>query len=276
MKFIWIISLFSLVSCVPSADKTTSSGAINAAAPYLWSDKAFPKTLRISDAFSNDEVTAITEMSTAWKVGVNNKVTFFDYGARLPEATNVTFTMGSLLDTNMGIYKTTRWPTSLSGTALAVTQIFGRRHNIGDSDEFVNIEHADILVNDDLYNFDTVTGSGFDLRTVVLHEMGHFLGLQHKEDGSVRSASVMYPSIDAVEEKQAPLTVDRSDIVAKYRINVGAGAAYYMSSDNVQEFKPRDAGAPESLQIELHADGNCLHRVNGVVVQRHPASLGKN
>jgi Matrixin len=281
MKVLWILCLLFLVSCVPSAssDKTTTTGNINADAPYLWSDKAFPKTVKVSDAFGVNETANFTAMSTAWKTALADKVTFFAYGAVTPEITNVSFSMSSLLDSTMGIYKTTRWPSSLSGTALAVTQIFGRRYNVGDSDEFVNIEHADILVNYDLYHFDTTdSGTGFDLRTVVLHEMGHFLGLQHKAQTSTRSASVMYPSIDADEAKRTPQAVDISDMVSKYRINLGTGAAYYMTADSMPtyEVKTGDVGAPESLQIELHAHGECVHRLNGVIVKRHSADLSKN
>lgn len=278
MKILWVLPLVStLVSCVPSSTKSTSSGAASASAPYLWSDKNFPKTLQISNAFGAPETQNFQDMSTAWKTALEDKVTFFSYGATTPELTNTSVSLDSLRDSVLGIYKTTVWPASLSGTALAVTQIFGMRYNVGESDEFVNIIHADILINYNYYTFDTAnTGAGFDLRTVVLHEMGHFLGLQHKDSSSNRNASVMYPSIDASEAKRAPYAIDISDMASKYGITLSSGGGHISTGTSpVYQVKEGDVGTEEKLQIELHAHGECIHRLNGEIISRHPADLRK-
>lgn len=267
MKFTSLLLTLLLVAC-NTATKTaeTSSGNINADAPYKWTT-AFPKTLRVSDQFSSDEDSALRLMSTAWSTAVSNKKTFFQYGSDTPEKSNGVTNMDSLYDSIMGVYKCTDWPSSLPGSALAVTQIFGRRYNVGDSDEFVAIEHADIIVNYDFYDFDTAnSGSGYDFRTVVLHEMGHFLGLSHKPSSSNRSLSVMYPSIDSNEDKRAPLAQDIADISNRY--NLGTGATSSAVNQRYQ-IKATDAGSPVRILIELHADGECVHKENGVIVKRH-------
>lgn len=262
--------LLFFASCVTKTETKTTSGNISSSAPYIWSDRTFPKTLQISNDFSNAEVTNIQDMSTAWKTALQNNVTFFNYGARIADISNNVSSMDDFYDSVMGVYKTTRWPDELPLSALAVTQIFGRRYNTGTSSEFVNIEHADILVNDDFFTFRTNnTDPGYDLQTVVLHEMGHFLGLLHNT-ASGRNNTIMYPSINSSEQKRAPLTVDISAIASKYSINLGGGGGHAMAGNLPNYQVPQgEAGHPVKILIELHADGSCVHKENGVVVGRH-------
>lgn len=271
MKALAFCTLSLLVSCVPSPkENKTSAGAINASSPYLWSDKAFPKTLQLSTSFTAAEVTAITDMSTAWKTSVSDQKTFFDYGTPIAEKANTTVSMDSFADATLGIYRASSWPATLPGSALAVTQIFGRRYNIGSTTEFVNIEHADILINYN-YSFDTAaSGTGYDLRTVVLHEMGHFLGLQHRDDTTDRTASVMYPSIRADESKQIPQAIDSSDLTTKY---IAALTAESTDHEPEYEIRSDDPGELVKIQIELFPDGKCVHKENGAEIQRHSVSV---
>jgi hypothetical protein len=257
-------------------DKATI-GALNSNSPYVWLDYNAPKALGVSRSFTTDEKAAVRDMGSAWTSAVNNRKTFFDNSADIDEITTNITNLTGLLDPVMGVYKTNPWPSSLPGSALAVTQIFGRRYNIGTSTEFTSIEHADILVNYQLYTYDTAAfGSGFDFQTVILHEMGHFIGLQHKDSTSSRNASVMYPSIDSSESKRAPKSVDISDIASKYSINLYLTAASAMSAGAApapHQIEEGDKGEPLRILLELHADGNCVHKENGIEVHRHPASL---
>ncbi len=277
-SYLVITGLLFIVSCVGTKiEEKGTTGAINSSAPYFWSS-GFPKTVRLSQDFNADETTAIQLMSTAWSTAVNNQKTFFAYGAVTSEKTTGLSGMDALLDSEMGIYKASNWPGTLPGSALAVTQIFGRRYNVGSSSEFVSIEHADVLVNDDFYDFDTAdTGPGFDLRTVILHELGHFLGLQHKSSSSNRNSSVMFPSIDPTEAKRAPKSVDTADIANKYSITMPltADSAALVSSGPQPSYTIKDGDAGQSIKIliELHADGNCVHKEDGVEVLRHPAGI---
>ena len=283
-----------LGACTPSAEVTSGSASdnknVNAEAPFVWGNKTFPKTVRISSDFSDQEVTAITAMSTAWKTSVNDQKTFFAYGARSNNVHNIEEPDGV-----MGIYKTTAWPADVDDSALAITQLFGRRYNVGDPDEYVSIEHADILVNYKpgpwAFDFDiddNGVDEGFDLRTVVLHEMGHFLGLQHiptysdrpeSEDNLTRdqykATSVMYPSISSVEEKRVPKTKDVNELINKYSISGASGGAAIAAANDRYKPKNEDPGKNVKIVIELRADGECVHKENGAILKRHSVKIQK-
>lgn len=276
MKFTYLTPLvLLLVSCNPlqKKEESTTVAAINRDAPYLWHNYTTPLTLQISDDFSNDEVTNIQAMSTAWKTSVEDKKTFFDYGPQVPEKCDTVPTLDGFLDSTLGVYKCeTEWDPSLPTSALAVTQIYGYRHNVGTASEYVEIQHADILVNYRYHDFDTAdSGFGYDLRTVVLHEMGHFMGLQHKSSSSVRSASVMFPSISSDEAKRGPKAIDIADISSKYNITLDSGGvvAAMITDRPVYRPLPNTSGEPVKVLIELHADGECVHKVDGAVSRRH-------
>ena len=224
-------------------------------------------------------------MASAWDGAVDNAKNFFIFGQDVLDKSN-NVVADELYDSEMGVYKTTSWPDDIPDSALAVTQIFGRRHNLGSPDEYVAIEHADILLNYDSqkgYDFDSVDDidyTGYDLQTVVLHEMGHFLGLGHiptftKRDSAYskmtlsqyKASSVMYPSISSIEERRTPQTRDRNDLYYKYISNGAVGGLALTAG--VRRYEPKDAGLESRIVLELHADGTCVHKENGAVLKRH-------
>lgn len=277
-KQVLLILIFVSSSCIKNQQaKETTSGSINASAPYLWSDQNFPKNLQISSDFTAPEVTNISDMANAWETALQNRKNFFNIGASTPEITNSSGNIDNLYDGILGIYKTTNWPVSISASALAVTQIFGRRYNTGSNSEYVSIEHADILINYDIHSFDTAdSGSGYDLRTVVLHEMGHFLGLTHKSYDYPRDQSVMYPSIYTYEAKRAPKSVDIADISNKYGITLTSaisGSSAITTDESRPDYTPQDEGKSVKILIELQSNGTCIHKEDGVEIQRHQIKL---
>jgi len=281
------ITLSILVACNPSPEVSkgsSSNKSINQEAPFIWGNKTFPKSVHISSTFSNAELVNITNMGTAWKTAVSDKKNFFSFTTG-----NNNYNINST-DDIMGIYKVTDWPEEITDDALAITQLFGLRYNVGDVDEYVKIVEADILVNykPGIYGFtfDTAdSGDGFDLRTVILHEMGHFIGLQHIPDydhvpneesdltrEEYKATSVMYPSISSLEAKRVPMTKDINALVSKYNISMSLLASSIVTYDRYQP-KNNDPGKNIKILIELMPNGECLHKENGAVIRRHHVKL---
>jgi Matrixin len=274
-KSLILLPFFFLTACnTKSVDPVSSSGNINVEAPYLWASTAFPRNLRISNEFSANEVSNIQSMALAWETAVESKKDFFNVNDRTPEVSAPDMDLDGLGEDGVnGVYKIRNWPKGLNSGALAVTQIFGRRYNVGSSNEYVRIEHADVLINENLYDFrtdDTATGWSYDLRTVVLHELGHFLGLGHKY-----GATVMIPSIGSNTVNRAPTSLDITDISTKYGVSVTTGATNAIVAGPSVNYIPNknDPGQMVKILIEFTAEGECVHKENDVVLGRH--FLGK-
>lgn len=280
------IIFLSLIAFLTSCNKASVEGDVEEGkhanvhvnGEYVWYSSGFPKTLRISSAFTTDEITRIKEMGAAWSTAVENKKTFFNYGSNVTEKSNTITSMDNFLDSVFGVYKTSDWSkTGVTSMALAITQIYGLRYNEGEYNEFVDIRHADILVNYDDYDFYTGDNktigeaSFFDLRTVVLHELGHFLGLQHRTGDSV-----MVASVDESDTNRAPTEIDQEDIAGLYNVTLStllAGKTTAMMVAPSRTFKPSGTGKEVRILIELHANGECIHKENGAVVKRHSAKI---
>ena len=269
---LFALNLLILSACNPAKTTTAdlTSANINKSAPYLWTSTAFPRNFKISNDFSDAEVANIKSVTGAWETAVQNKKNFFNDNERTPEISSPNLDLDSIGNDNInGIYKITSWPLELSSGALAVTQIFGRRLNIGSSNEYVRIEHADILMNENLYDFrtgDSGSGGSYDFRTVVLHELGHFLGLSHKYGNTV-----MVPSITSGTNIRVPTSIDAVDMADKYAITLGSGTAPAVMAGKRIDYseKPGDTGEPIRMIIELMSDGECVHRENGAITERH-------
>jgi hypothetical protein len=246
LKLMLITFLFS--ACIEQvkdngdSSQTTSAFSENVV-PARWSTTQFPLSLKLGTNFGTNEITAIEGSANSWTDSVQNEIQFFDTtSSSIDGKSNLT----NYEDSELGVYKVLNWPTELPPTALAVTQIFGQRYNIGKSSEYVKIQHADILVNYENFTFTTDDSWGYDLESVILHEMGHFLGLQHDKTSS--NDSVMFPTISRYNNSRNPKYKDTNNLLALY----GRSAV----ENNNGLYKPESIpGEKITITIELYPNG---------------------
>jgi predicted Zn-dependent protease len=256
LKFTLIGVLAGLIACTPDdQDQFATSGTSaysSSLAPSKWpSNSNFPLNVKISSSFDSDQSDAIKNSANAWSASVADRIQFFDTTSTTgPVSSN---SLSSYKDSVMGVYKLDTWPSDLPAMALAVTQIYGTKINIGSSSERIEINHADVLINYDYFTFTTSNAWGYDLETVVLHELGHFLGLYH--DTSSSYDSVMYPTISRYNVNQIPKNKDISALSSKYAISSASNSRSAIKLNNIES---EDQGETEEviLQFELLADGS--------------------
>jgi hypothetical protein len=230
-----ILLLTILISCKPQQELSDTASIHGLEA--RWSEQSLPISLSLSSDFSDAEILAIEESISEW-----NRAHTQDF-ARVTNIHNAVTTLNpdNLKDSTFGIYKITNWPSSLPQTALAVTQLYGVEKN-----GKVYINHADILINYDVFHYTTDYSFGYDLATVVVHEMGHFLGLNHHK-GS-RDDSVMYPTITRFTDKRSPESIDIDNISKLYNIR----NPHHMKKDN-QDYNIR-------IRQALMSEHECLDK----------------
>lgn len=281
MKSLSGLTLFTLLvlsSCKQSGNESQSSGTPSIRPGVCtigkWTNLSSPLNLKISSEFNSDFSNAdlvaglnpLEQMAKAWNDSVSPGMTLF----QLPFG--VTNTTGSSSLTNfrdgeLGVYKSYDWFSNVSSNALAITQFYGIVRASGSLGTYIDLTHADIIINYRDFGSDfTMTGNpmiSYDLPTIVLHEMGHFLGLCHE---LVSYDSVMAPYYFSTQRTLKALDVNR--IKALYLNN---------QNDNITSFKnsnksnaiPNPVGTEVKGIVELSADGHCRHFINDKLVYEH-------
>jgi hypothetical protein len=230
--------------------------------------------VKISSDFSNDEQDDIEAAMNEWETG-DNRYTFFQAPGIVSNKNSNS--LSSFYDGEMGVYKSTNWFSNVSSNALAITQFYGIKRNAGTASEYLELVHADILVNYRDYNFsiDPNSTTTFHLPSVILHEFGHFLGLPHETDYG--SDSVMLPFFGITEffngigNQDVTNLQENYDAPAMLQINSAVGGnAFALSAEGNET---RDAlsndGEIVSGYFELRKDGHCHHYINGTLVGSH-------
>ena len=137
-----------------------------------WSKDQFPVELKYGDSFTSSEISAIESAGNSWSEATDNQLDFFQI---LPSSISSKEKVDHYDDKELGIYKLEVWPKDLPATALAVTQIYGEPGTDKSGESYIKIDHADILVNYEFYNFVTDDSWGYDLESIILHEMNIYL-----------------------------------------------------------------------------------------------------
>ena len=249
-KFTFLLIFTAIVACKPADEeqflRKETSAYTSGLPPAKWANNSvFPINLQISTDFASEEASVIGNASTSWSESVDDSIQFFETSS---STTPLDQNLSSYKDSTYGVYKLTTWPTELPAMALAVTQIYGIHKDIGGNNERIEISHADILVNYEYFTFSTDDSWGYDLESVILHEMGHFLGLYHEENPSIDS--VMYPTISRYNINRTPHEIDEENLNSKYIRNINSALNRLAVNTSDLEYSEEVV-----LQFELLANG---------------------
>lgn len=266
-----IVTMGFLTSCKPkvsSPREPASQGATGSVKRY-WSD--LPILINVANEFDQDfpplttgQLNPFEEMMLEWDNQVN--VTLFDIDShRTPNFENPDLRAYS--DTEIGIYRIEDWYDNVTSDALAIAQFFFIRTNVGTSSEFNRIVHADIMVNYQTHQFyldHTADKVGkYDLKTVVLHELGHLIGIDH-----LSGTAVMNAFLSTGEQKRFPLLNDINAVRNLYQPQAPALTLSKLTTSQSSAPHP-DEGKRGRGIIELLKSGECNHYEDGELVHSH-------
>lgn len=280
-----ILSISLLGACKPDLPDSPqlnpdSQGGrdINPDAPRFWKGSRLPLEISISEDFDNDfvgfydtdsEDNPFEQMQQNWEDAVPGR-TLFTLGHE--SVTNYEpSSMRGFDDNEIGIYKSYGWYDDISSGALAVTQYFAYRRNIGSPNEYLDMIHADIVLNyrHYLFTMDENNDSRFDLPTVVSHELGHLLGIGHIDSNN----AVMNSFLRKNEVKRDLFSLDTDAIEDLYvsggSSNLNTGQSNLIPSSFSSGAPHPNEGKRVKGMIELRPDGLCQHYEDGQLIHQH-------
>ena len=185
MKYIMILILLLTISCGEESKETEKiilSDPDTSSLVLAWPESEFPLRLIVPSSLEASFSTAYNNAANKW-----NDALGFTAFEIVFEGNNIIFGTSSqyLNDDIFSVAFPPDW-IDVETSVLALTSF-----------SFFNgtLLHADIIFNILTFTLDTSpNNSEIDFETVLIHEMGHFLGLKHVAS-DIDSLSVMQPSL---------------------------------------------------------------------------------
>ncbi|MFG1498669.1 matrixin family metalloprotease [Halobacteriovorax sp. XZX-3] len=294
LKSTFLLACFctATISCVAEPEKGPSLAAL----PLRWNASALPLTVKVHNDFNiiNEldggsdslplaaeddgdylEYDLMEEMQKAWN-DADSKRDYFVLGHGQAASRTPSSNLNDFYDGEVGIYITQDWYPEVGYGVLAITSYFAEHKG-----DYLRMVHGDIIVNlrDYWFTFDnTETANSFyDMPSVILHELGHLIGLKHTNSKSVES--IMYPQLGGGEKKRTLSFYDSKTIENLYdnatAMTAGVRAAALGSTDaSLDESGNEESDEPPKLihgYIELRTDGSCQHYLDGKLIDSHKA-----
>ena len=216
-----------------------------------WPRVKFPLNVQVSTDFTNEEIMKLKIMEEEWDNAVSDVSFFITPPSQIAptDYSNIELYQDGII----GIYKSDNWFDDVDENALAVTQYFATKVSQGGV-EYLELYHADIIVNyrDFSFSIDPKFGE-YDLPSVVLHELGHLLGLKHENDLFVDSIMHPYMLTQTIERVLYP--ADEYEISSNYPSEDSEGGSSQMAITSKKISGEKIRGI-----IKLTKSGHCTHK----------------
>ncbi|RLA64455.1 MAG: hypothetical protein DRQ88_03590 [Epsilonproteobacteria bacterium] len=207
-----------------------------------------------------DGLNLIEQMADVWNKG-HPELDFFALPFIRSENKDYT-NLQDFQDDEIGIYPSYGWYKNLSTRSLAITQFFGTKKSLANGKIIVELAHADIIIN--FRNFKYSIGQNkeklYDLLTVLLHEMGHMIGLPHPR-GERLGKGIMSRTLGKEEVKRRLEPADMFLLMDSYPIEE---TKYLYDLPDYRDPLNLLVDPPlERFIIELMEDGHKHYHENG-------------
>ncbi len=228
MKYLFLISLFS---CIQETElESNLNGPMQ---NYSYQKRWYSNSLsiKVSNDFTDEEYLEIKKAINLWNNAIGNS--FLNISRSNLTSDNFT-TLKSYKDQEIGIYKSYQWFEDHSPKIIALTKFYGDLYS-KNGPLSVSLDHADIILN--AHNYEFVLNDPYEnhyhLKSVLIHELGHLLGLPHLKHPSVMRPKLMAnesfdeltkDDINAIRTLYAPIqTKSKSTYLGKFEGEAHSG-----------------------------------------------------
>jgi hypothetical protein len=146
----------------------------------FWPKINFPLEIKVDSSFAEFDLISLQDNFVKWNQ-IESKITPFQIPhsfENLPHYED----LYDYKDQINGVYFLNYWPDVLSTKSLGATQYFAKEILDEAGNIFLIIEEGDIFINGEYFNFsqdENPPQEHYDLPSVLIHELGHLIGLKH-------------------------------------------------------------------------------------------------